>query len=102
MKRIGLQVPEDSIADSSSISMYNLIHLADGRCQVDWWTNDNLDLGSESLEAKASHFFDNEMKANAFIRGNSSRTEKHDHSWYGLYGNPVWMHIDGNLLPIKR
>ena len=102
MKRIGLKVPEQpENVDSSSISMYNLIHLPKGRCQVDWWTNDNLDVGYALMEARDTYLFDNEMKANSFIRGDSSRTQPLDHSWYGLYGNPVWIHIDGIVLPIK-
>lgn len=100
MKRIGLQVPDHPNACYGQ-TMYNLVHLPGGKCRVDWWTSDNFDQGCPSMPATRSYNFDDEAHANAFVVGRSDATQPLDHSWLGLYGNPVFVHVDGKLLPFR-
>ena len=101
MMKIGLTVPENHNACYGQ-TMYNLVHLPDGKCRVDWWTDDNLDEGCASMEATAHYACETEKRAIECIVCCSPYDKPLDHSWYGLYDNPVFVHIDGKLLPFTQ
>ena len=100
MERIGLQVPDHPNAHYGQ-TMYNLVHLSGGKCRVDWWTSDNLDEGHPSMEAKASYDYRDEKHAIEQVVGCSPYDKPLDHSWLGCYDNPVFVHVDGKLLPFR-
>ena len=74
--------------------------LATGPYRVFWCTNDNSDAGVPNDYAEANWFFPTIEKAWAFIRGSGNEAPI-TNSWYGFYGQPVRVYVEGMLLPFE-
>jgi len=70
--------------------------LANGKYHLHWETDDNYDLGYPSKYAIDDYSFDTLEKLWRFVRGKPTPPEN---SWYGTYGQPIALFIDGLLMP---